>query len=229
MSGLLGAYEDSDEDDDAPSILAQAAAQQVAAAAVRQGAGSPAEGAGIGGGANAAAADAAPLALAADIRTAAAAETTDLIGRKCPAGGRLMATSPLVWGASSSDSADSAAEEGDPDPVALIPPSPPGEPDADLLERVRALHEMRCKGKNVREHIRGSRDWSNPYILERVIKHFDLEEYGSNFPSEVFDPRKVAEHPSDYFDAPECERPPAPKRQRSRVHRQDSAPEARET
>lgn len=50
-----------------------------------------------------------------------------------------------------------------------------------------------------------------------------LQQYGSNFPKEVFDPTQV-EHPSDFYDASgheksmlfgvraECERPPPPKR-----------------
>lgn len=56
-----------------------------------------------------------------------------------------------------------------------------------------------------------SRDWSNPYILERLVQKMGLKQYRSNFPKEIFDPEHV-EHPSDFYDAPECERPPPPKR-----------------
>merc|ERR1740121_2546662 len=96
----------------------------------------------------------------------------------------------------------------------ILPPSPTGDPDPELLERVCSLHDLRRKGKSIRDHIQGSRDWSNPYILERVVKVFELDEHGSNFPKEIFDPANIAEHPSDWYDAPECERPPPPKRQK---------------
>merc|ERR1712070_498860 len=103
-------------------------------------------------------------------------------------------------------------EEDDAEP--LLPPSPPGEPDPDILERVKSMTELRKKGRNIREHLQGSRDWSNPYILERIIKVFELNQHGSNYPKELFDASSIAEHPSDFYDAPECERPPLPKRSR---------------
>merc|ERR1740121_178694 len=94
----------------------------------------------------------------------------------------------------------------------ILPPSPTGDPDPELLERVRSLHDLRRRGRSIRDHIQGSRDWSNPYILERVIKVFDLDEHGSNYPKERYAPASIVEHPSDYYDAPECERPPPMKR-----------------
>merc|ERR1712046_8200 len=78
------------------------------------------------------------------------------------------------------------------------------------------MHELRKRGRSIREHLQGSRDWSNPYILERIIKVFELNQHGSNYPKELFDASAIAEHPSDYYDAPECERPPLPKRQKRR-------------
>merc|ERR1712070_1360379 len=105
-------------------------------------------------------------------------------------------------------------EEDDAEP--LLPPSPPGEPDPDILERVKSMYEKKKQGRSIREHLQGSRDWSNPYILERIIKVFELNQHGSNYPKELFDASAIAEHPSDFYDAPECERPPLPKRQKRR-------------
>jgi len=118
--------------------------------------------------------------------------------------------------ASSPSSGAGGDSDGEDDAQAL-PPSPEGEPDPEILERVQALHELRKRGRSIRDHIQGSRDWSNPYILERVIQVFKIDQYGSNFPKEVFDPARVAGHPSDYYDAPEVERPPMPKRKKSRA------------
>mmetsp|Transcript_87350 Transcript_87350/g.260617 ORF Transcript_87350/g.260617 Transcript_87350/m.260617 type:complete len:247 (+) Transcript_87350:34-774(+) len=202
MSGLLAdAYEDSDEDDNAPSILTRAAQE--------------AEGA------------AAPAAAAAPQEPAAAApgnaEDAGQPGRAPPTGGAppaggagpAQAASPLVASSSASSSgelSDGGGQEEAEEAAPLVPPSPPGEPDVELVDRVMSLHSLWKRGKSIREHIQGSRDWSNPYVLERVIKVFELDQYGSNYPKDVFDPSRVAEHPSDYFDAPECERPPLPKR-----------------
>ncbi|CAE7226529.1 LZTR1 [Symbiodinium natans] len=69
-----------------------------------------------------------------------------------------------------------------------------------------------------------SRDWSNPYILERLVQELGLQQYGSNFPKDVFDPERVAHHPSDLYDAPECERPPPPKRAKKAHERRSLAP-----
>ncbi|CAK0889087.1 unnamed protein product [Prorocentrum cordatum] len=148
MAGLLGAYEDSDEDDDAPSILARQAPPAPRAA------------------------------------PGAEAEAAEGAGEESEseAGG----------------SPERGAGEEEASILLAVPPSPPGEPQAELVERVRSLYELKQKGKSIRDHIQGSRDWSNPYILEQVIKVLEIDEYGSNYPKDdVFDPAKVAEHPSD--------------------------------
>merc|ERR1719296_257671 len=191
MAGLLGAYEDSSEEgDDAPSILAKAAAAAPATAssAADQGASS-------------AAAEAGAKDAVEDASGAAAAKT-----------GSVADASPPAEAPSSPHSGDEREE----DMLAALPPSPEGPPDEDILERVRKLHDMRKQGRSIRDHIQGSRDWANPYILERVIKVFELSEHGSNYPRELYDPATAVEHPSDYFDAPDCERPPPPKRKRTR-------------
>lgn len=175
MSGFLGDYEDSDEDDDAPSCLARAAQEAAAAESLKA------------------------AAISMSPPPAEVADTAVLEG-----------VLSLVPSPPASSSSEEEAEEAD---ESFIPPSPPGEPDPHILERVRSLHRLRSQGKSIRDQL-GSRDWSNPYILERVIKVFGLEEYSSNYPKDVFDPARIAEHPSDFYDAPECERPPMPKRQR---------------
>ncbi|CAK0889088.1 unnamed protein product [Prorocentrum cordatum] len=196
MAGLLGAYEDSDEDDDAPSILArQASASQAEAAAGK----APPAGAPPAG---APPAEAPPAPRAAPGAEAEAAEGAGEESES-EAGG----------------SPERGAGEEEASILLAVPPSPPGEPQAELVERVRSLYELKQKGKSIRDHIQGSRDWSNPYILEQVIKVLEIDEYGSNYPKDVFDPAKVAEHPSDYYNAKECERPPLPKRPRRQPSR----------
>eukprot|EP00403_Amphidinium_massartii_P033043 CAMPEP_0178443852 /NCGR_PEP_ID=MMETSP0689_2-20121128/39143_1 /TAXON_ID=160604 /ORGANISM="Amphidinium massartii, Strain CS-259" /LENGTH=171 /DNA_ID=CAMNT_0020067941 /DNA_START=9 /DNA_END=521 /DNA_ORIENTATION=- len=169
--GLLGDYEDSDEDENAPSILAQQSSPAAASG------GGSAEG------------TAKPGAGAAEAAT--------------------PAPSPLV--AASSGSSPSMSPEGDgiAEDTAL-PPSPVGEPDPDVLENVKKLHSLRSKGKRILDELT-ARKWSNPYALEKVMEVFKIDQYSSNYPKQLFDPSKVVEHPSDYYDAPECERPEPPK------------------
>jgi len=196
MAGLLGAYEDSDEDDNAPSILAKAAQED--ASAEKPSVAAPEE---------------------KPVDQTGTGEEHVCDENLAASGTCIVAASPLALdgeegghrSCSSSSGAASPHEEVNEGEV-LIPPSPPGEPDPELVDRVMSLHALRKKGKKIRDHIQGSRDWSNPYILERVIKVFELDEHGSNYPKEVFDPKRIAEHPSDYYDAPECDRPPMPKR-----------------
>eukprot|EP00434_Breviolum_minutum_P043208 symbB.v1.2.038503.t1/scaffold6012.1/size21766/3 len=94
-------------------------------------------------------------------------------------------------------------------PPSASPPS--GSPPAE--ERIAAKRV--APSELVRRPTMGpppaTRDWSNPYILERLVQEMGLKQYRSNFPKEIYDPEHV-EHPSDFYDAPECERPPPPKR-----------------
>eukprot|EP00933_Yihiella_yeosuensis_P037306 TRINITY_DN3120_c0_g3_i1.p1 TRINITY_DN3120_c0_g3~~TRINITY_DN3120_c0_g3_i1.p1 ORF type:complete len:206 (+),score=51.78 TRINITY_DN3120_c0_g3_i1:133-750(+) len=191
MSGLLGHYEDSDEDEEAP---AEAGGNTTAG----EGSGSAEAG-------------------AAEAATSAAASPPSGSPPQDSAAGSSTAPRSLIVGAgAASDDSDAEASDakGDEGQDMVLPPSPEGPPDADILERVKSLHDLRKRGKSIRDHIQGSRDWSNPYILERVVKVFELNQYGSNFPKDIFDPSRIAEHPSDWYDAPDCERPPPPKRQK---------------
>ncbi|CAE8724790.1 unnamed protein product [Polarella glacialis] len=191
-SGLLGHYEDSDEEEAPADQVSgtgsgEPAARETEAALASPPAGSP-------GSEGARAEDSA---------------ATLLRSRS----GLVLSGSPDGSASDGSDgeASDAKADEGQ---DMLLPPSPEGPPDGDILERVKSLHDLRKRGKSIRDHIQASRDWSNPYILERVVKVFELDQYGSNFPKEIFDPSRIADHPSDFYDAPECERPPPPKRQK---------------
>lgn len=46
---------------------------------------------------------------------------------------------------------------------------------------------------NLVEHIRGYRDFGNPYILSNVVDHFAIDQYGTNYPPELFDPKNYPE------------------------------------
>lgn len=42
------------------------------------------------------------------------------------------------------------------------------------------------------------RDFMNPSILEKVIDQYDIDEIGSNYPKDLYDPHGM--DPSDFFE-----------------------------
>ncbi|CAD7971750.1 unnamed protein product [Amoebophrya sp. A25] len=89
---------------------------------------------------------------------------------------------------------DAAASKGkttntnDPFAHVELPPTPPGSPDPGLTARMERFMDLKARGKHLNDAIEASVDYQNPYILEKVIKLFDIDEYCTNFPPEQFDP-----------------------------------------
>ncbi|CAK9022652.1 Leucine-zipper-like transcriptional regulator 1 [Durusdinium trenchii] len=113
-------------------------------------------------------------------------------------------------------------------PPSASPPSGPSGSPPQEEERKGAIKRVsHAPSDLVRRPTIGpppaSRDWSNPYVLERLVQEMGLKRYGSNFPKEMFDPEHV-EHPSDFYDAPDCERPPPPKRKKAEKQHKSPAP-----
>uniref|UniRef100_A0A1I7ZSB7 HCNGP-like protein n=1 Tax=Steinernema glaseri TaxID=37863 RepID=A0A1I7ZSB7_9BILA len=69
-------------------------------------------------------------------------------------------------------------------------PSPPREPCAPELENLfNSLFEKKFKGElNPTKQIQERKDFKNPSIYEKFIEFFDLDEIGSNFSKDVYDP-----------------------------------------
>ena len=47
--------------------------------------------------------------------------------------------------------------------------------------------------------MRFDRRYRNPNFLQKIVEHFKIEEYGTKFPADVFDPNAL--HAEDYYDA----------------------------
>ena len=80
----------------------------------------------------------------------------------------------------------------------------PNSSDVDpiLIERIRTLHRALRKGDRLEDHFHaGNRDYNNPYLLQKLVSVFELDEYRSMYPNHVFDPHAVAAHSYDYYDA----------------------------
>ena len=89
------------------------------------------------------------------------------------------------------DSDDSDSSDSELDRVQL-PPEPEDTSNAvvdpDLDERIRKFLDMKQNGKHLNDAIVRNRDYSNPYILEKIIELFQVDEYASNFPKDRFNP-----------------------------------------
>ena len=73
-------------------------------------------------------------------------------------------------------------------------------PPCSLLQAkvVELLKKQAESGKTISESLREHRGYRNPDFLEHCVQHFGIDDIGSAFPSEVFDPHGLP--PEDYYD-----------------------------
>ncbi|CAG2234319.1 SAP30-binding protein-like [Mytilus galloprovincialis] len=69
-----------------------------------------------------------------------------------------------------------------------IPPAPPGKCPAKLQDKISGLFEKMRKGLDMNDKIQRRKDFRNPSIYEKLIEFIGIDEKGSNYPAEVFDP-----------------------------------------
>ncbi|GFE53379.1 HCNGP family protein [Babesia ovis] len=53
------------------------------------------------------------------------------------------------------------------------------------IRHLKQLHEQGC---TINSNIENSMDFKNPYLLEKVMKVFSIEEYSTNYKKDVYDP-----------------------------------------
>mmetsp|Transcript_22429 Transcript_22429/g.32712 ORF Transcript_22429/g.32712 Transcript_22429/m.32712 type:complete len:193 (+) Transcript_22429:42-620(+) len=61
--------------------------------------------------------------------------------------------------------------------------------DPETVDKIR--HYISLKEKNnfsLTESIRSKKDFGNPYILQKVVDFYHIDQYGSNYPKEIWDP-----------------------------------------
>jgi hypothetical protein len=66
---------------------------------------------------------------------------------------------------------------------------------------VRKLHELKASGRTINTAIKSSQDARNPYILEKIIKLYDIDETATHVPVDIFDPSGAIEAIGYYDDA----------------------------
>lgn len=68
--------------------------------------------------------------------------------------------------------------------------------DPELLKRVRQCLN-KPKRKNITQTLRDSKNFNNPDILEKLVSFCGINEIGTNYPPELFNPFRF--EPSDYY------------------------------
>lgn len=64
----------------------------------------------------------------------------------------------------------------------LIPPEPEGKCDATVEAKVRKdISDYENYPITFTENMRRKKQFANPYILEQIIGHYNIDQYGSNF------------------------------------------------
>ncbi|XP_033216882.1 SAP30-binding protein [Belonocnema kinseyi] len=73
----------------------------------------------------------------------------------------------------------------------IIPPEPSGVCPSELQEKITTLfRKMESGGLDMNKVIQQRKDFRNPSIYEKLIQYCKIDELGSNYPPERFDPLK---------------------------------------
>lgn len=71
-------------------------------------------------------------------------------------------------------------------------------PSDSLVEKINRLHERTLRGQKMIESIEKQKDFRNPSIYEKLVSFCEIDELGSNFPPETYDPHKWSAE--SYYD-----------------------------
>uniref|UniRef100_V5IIL4 Putative sap30-binding protein n=1 Tax=Ixodes ricinus TaxID=34613 RepID=V5IIL4_IXORI len=81
----------------------------------------------------------------------------------------------------------------------FLPPEPPGRCSQALQDKISRLYERKLRdGKDMNASIQTRKDFRNPSIYEKLIAYCGIDEMGTNYPPEVYDPHCWG--PSSYYE-----------------------------
>lgn len=79
--------------------------------------------------------------------------------------------------------------EGDPPDGVRLPPEPTGLCSNQLQDKIARLYEkMESNGLDMNHVIQQRKDFRNPSIYEKLIQFCSINEFGTNYPAQVYDP-----------------------------------------
>ncbi|XP_070783215.1 SAP30-binding protein isoform X3 [Enoplosus armatus] len=75
-----------------------------------------------------------------------------------------------------------------------IPPAPPGRCSSQLQDKIHKLYERKLHGDfDTNSHIQKKKEFRNPSIYEKLIQFCSIDELGTNYPKDMFDPHGWSE------------------------------------
>ncbi|XP_076027930.1 SAP30-binding protein isoform X2 [Genypterus blacodes] len=81
-----------------------------------------------------------------------------------------------------------------------IPPEPPGRCPSHLQEKIHKLYERKLHGDfDTNNHIQKKKEFRNPSIYEKLIQFCGIDELGTNYPKDMFDPHGWSE--DSYYES----------------------------
>ncbi|KAM8836187.1 SAP30-binding protein isoform 1-T1 [Spinachia spinachia] len=81
-----------------------------------------------------------------------------------------------------------------------IPPEPPGRCSSQLQDKIHKLYERKLHGDfDTNSHIQKKKEFRNPSIYEKLIQFCSIDELGTNYPKDMFDPHGWSE--DSYYEA----------------------------
>ncbi|XP_051830108.1 SAP30-binding protein-like [Antechinus flavipes] len=81
-----------------------------------------------------------------------------------------------------------------------IPPEPPGKCSSHLQDKIKKLYEQKIKEKkDMNDLIQRKKEFRNPCIYEKLIQYCSIDELGTNYPKDIFDPSGWSE--DSYYEA----------------------------
>jgi len=60
--------------------------------------------------------------------------------------------------------------------------------DPEVQDRVRRWLALQAQGRHLITELRKSRDYRNPEFFKKMVEYWEIDEHGTLFPQEVFDP-----------------------------------------
>ncbi|NXM81311.1 S30BP protein, partial [Oenanthe oenanthe] len=81
-----------------------------------------------------------------------------------------------------------------------IPPEPPGRCSNQLQDKIEKLYERKRKeGMDMNSIIQKKKAFRNPSIYKKLIQFCSIDEFGTNYPKDMFDPHSWSE--DSYYEA----------------------------
>ncbi|XP_031619513.1 SAP30-binding protein [Contarinia nasturtii] len=82
-----------------------------------------------------------------------------------------------------------------------LPPEPKGKCPQELQEKINKMYEkMKTQNMNMNKLIQERKEFRNPSIYEKLIQYCDIDELGTNYPPEIYDPMQWTNKESFYYE-----------------------------